>query len=286
MTAEYRAAAPADETLKRLGHLAELPGTWVGRGFNLISLPDQMDRHANTPFRLKFNATRETLSFSLIGAPIPNRGSLQDDIEFLGLRYLQEVSDASSHEALHVEVGLWLNVPSPAGPASVVRQATIPHGASLLAQGRSSVEDGGPRIDPVSSTPFRTMPSGKQLLSETGNDNDKGYLLQFTATVPPSGVPPEAVQNPNVVLTEAIKEQKIVSTVKLAISSAPDGGIVNIPFLQKNANATSFEAIFWIETVEHPLGYHSLQLQYTQTVILNFQEIDWPHISVATLVKH
>ena len=27
------------------------------------------------------------------------------------------------------------------------------------------------------------------------------------------------------------------------------------------------------------------QLQYTQTVVLNFLGIDWPHISVATLVK-
>jgi hypothetical protein len=32
-------------------------------------------------------------------------------------------------------------------------------------------------------------------------------------------------------------------------------------------------------------GSEFLQLQYTQTVILNFLNIDWPHISVATLVK-
>jgi hypothetical protein len=43
---------------------------------------------------------------------------------------------------------------------------------------------------------------------------------------------------------------------------------------------------FWIETVEHPNGNDQyLQLQYTQTVILNFLDIDWPHISVGTLVK-
>ena len=28
-----------------------------------------------------------------------------------------------------------------------------------------------------------------------------------------------------------------------------------------------------------------MQLQYTQKIILNFLGIDWPHISVATLVK-
>lgn len=29
-----------------------------------------------------------------------------------------------------------------------------------------------------------------------------------------------------------------------------------------------------------------LQLQYTQTVILNFNNVLWPHVSVATLRQH
>ncbi len=60
---------------------------------------------------------------------------------------------------------------------------------------------------------------------------------------------------------------------------------INIPFVTRNANATQMDAIFWIETVKQPDGTETLQLQYTQTVILNFLGIDWPHISVATLVK-
>ena len=72
----------------------------------------------------------------------------------------------------------------------------------------------------------------------------------------------------------------------LEIATSPDGGVENIPFVVTNANAISMKAIFWIEEVEHPHGFgHFLQLQYTQTVILNFLGIDWPHISVATLVK-
>jgi hypothetical protein len=45
------------------------------------------------------------------------------------------------------------------------------------------------------------------------------------------------------------------------------------------------DATFWIETVQQPDGSTFLQLQYTQTVLLNFLGIDWPHISVATLTK-
>jgi hypothetical protein len=69
------------------------------------------------------------------------------------------------------------------------------------------------------------------------------------------------------------------------ISTTPIGGIVNIPFVVSIANATQLDAIFWIETVQQPDGSTFLQLQYTQTVILNFLGINWPHISVATLVK-
>ena len=40
-----------------------------------------------------------------------------------------------------------------------------------------------------------------------------------------------------------------------------------------------------IEVVEGPLDSEFLQLQYSQTVVLNFEKINWPHVSVATLVK-
>ena len=44
-------------------------------------------------------------------------------------------------------------------------------------------------------------------------------------------------------------------------------------------------ATFWIETVKKPGGGHFLQLQYTQLVILDFNGLSWPHVSVATLRK-
>lgn len=32
-------------------------------------------------------------------------------------------------------------------------------------------------------------------------------------------------------------------------------------------------------------GQQFLQLQYTQTVLLNFADLSWPHVSIATLRK-
>jgi hypothetical protein len=69
------------------------------------------------------------------------------------------------------------------------------------------------------------------------------------------------------------------------------GGIENIPFLQTNADAATMFATFWIEEISAPSQF--LQLQYVQTVFLNFPilgvtpvaNLSWPHVSVATLQK-
>jgi hypothetical protein len=276
-----------------LGLLADLAGTWVGTGFTLISLPDFDSRPPSTgpaPFRLKLNATVEILELDPIGGVVPNRGSTgQLDIKISGLRYLQRVSDAVTNEALHIEPGLWLNVGAtavPTGRPTVVRQGTIPHGNSLLALGEPPTPvNSGPRIDPVDSTPTKNPDFPPPL--------GPAYLAPFDNPPLPPGFTLPMVKNPNLALLAAISGQNITRTVVLPISTAAPaggpatrvGGIVNMPFDVSNANATRLDAIFWIETVEQVNGSSFLQLQYTQTVTLNFLGIDWPHISVATLVK-
>jgi hypothetical protein len=302
----FRAAAPASITLDRLGPLGELPGTWVGRGFNLVALPNGQNGNQPLPFFLKLNTTTETLNFTKIGGPIPNRGSSQGDIFFVGLHYLQTVSDGVTSELMHLEPGLWLNLPvsaSPNQPQTVARLGTIPHGDSLLAQGNlinnGDPLPGPPQIQPVDSTPFTLDPT----TGARKNDANPAYLAPFQnpASLPP-GITPAIVANPNLVLINAIGTQKITETVVLAVSANPIGGIngtpvappaqpnavgniANIPFVVTNANANAFSAIFWIETVDNGDGTSFLQLQYTQTVILDFIGLKWPHISVATLVK-
>jgi hypothetical protein len=281
-----RASAPVDQRLNQLGPLRELGGTWVGRGFNLISLPFFDNPAGPQAFRLKLNATRETLEFNQIGGRVPNRGSTgQDDINLFGFTYLQRISDSISSAAMHIEPGLWLNVPKttvPDLPATIVRQGSIPHGTSIMALGTIiPTVNGGPKINPVDSTPVRN-PAGAPLSA--------AYLTPFADPTLPPGFKPPYLKNPNLALEEAILGQNIVKTEVLSVSTVSPlvpnfSGVLNIPFLVSNANATRMEAIFWIETVHQPDGSRFMQLQYTQTVILNFLGIDWPHISVATLVK-
>lgn len=284
-----------------LGPLADLTGTWIGSGFTLISLPDFDPKLPSTgpkPFRLKLNSTVEILEFDPIGAEVPNRGSTipnssagQLDINIFGLRYLQRIADSVTRQPLHIEPGLWLNVPPttvPPSPATVVRQGTIPHGNSLLALGIAPPPlplPGGPRIGVVDSTPTKNPPDGTPF--------GPHYLDPFNNPPLPPGFQLPFVKDLNLALKGAIQGQNIVKTVTLSISTAAPaggpatqvGGIVNMPFDVSNANATRLDAVFWIETVQNPDGSTFLQLQYTQTVILNFLAIDWPHISVATLTK-
>jgi hypothetical protein len=93
------------------------------------------------------------------------------------------------------------------------------------------------------------------------------------------------VHDMNQALIDAIEGQEIVGNTALDVTTMPIGGIVNIPFVTVNANATRMSSTFWIETVQRKDGSQFLQLQYTQTVILNFLDIDWPHVSVATLIR-
>jgi hypothetical protein len=291
----FRASPTLDHTQSALGLLGNLPGTWVGNGFNLIARPD---RNHGRPFLLELNVTVETLEFTAIGGSIPNRGSLQDDVTLHAVHYFQRVTNSLDNGALHLEPGLWLHVPAttaPRGKESYVRQASIPHGDSVLAQSTFfTTLLRAPDIQPVDSTPFRgAVPDLHGTSASPITDvSDPGYLDAYKMTpLPVDFLPPAlnaaaVVKNPTLVLLAALTGQLIVQTNVISVSTTPVGGIVNIPFVTTNADAVRLDAVFWIEIVKGP-GKQTefLQLQYLQRVILDFSGIHWPHISVATLVK-
>ena len=283
-----------------LGPLSELPGTWKGNGFNQIWRPF---RGTSDRF-LELNLTEETLTFSHSIGSIPNRGLLQADTELFGIHYLQQVTDKLAKTGIHVEPGFWVTVPAttnPAEAATVVRMASIPHGTTVNAQGSSLVVNGGPRIDPVSIRPFPVggaPPPNTAVSFPPFNEADLAVPTALRLPSPiPASITQAMVNNPNSILTAAIAGQTITQTTVPIINTtaAPPltgGGTDNISFLKgagggPNADAAQMSAIFWIEHVaahgSHPAF---LQLQYSQTVLLNFNGLSWPHVSVATLRKH
>jgi hypothetical protein len=297
----------AEVTAAQLGPLAELPGTWVGQGFNAIWRPH--DLTSGQDRFLELNLTDETIVFSTIAGPIPNRGLAMPDINMFGVHYLQQINQRGQPTAgLHIEPGIWANVPqtsNPAEPPSVVRMASIPHGTVINAQGVAQVIPGGPQVIPDNNIlPFffgAPAPSNNDFnnVALTFPELDLSIPTQFRFD---PGVTQQMVQNPNSVIQQALEDSLAGTNMKsrtfLHVSTTNSiirggGGTANTAFLDAaqiqgagNANASSAEATFWIETIAGTDGKpDTLQLQYTQLVMLDFNGIHWPHVTVSTLVK-
>jgi hypothetical protein len=137
-----------------LGVLEQLIGTWKGSGFNTVWRPN------HTPGQdrfLELNLTQETLAFTEIPGTIPNRGFLQGDLFMLGVTYLQTIQDANLGSGLHLEPGVVLLIPpttDPSLPTTLARLASIPHGATILAQGEFTEIAGAPDIPAINIDPF------------------------------------------------------------------------------------------------------------------------------------
>lgn len=278
-----------NEVVPDLGPLSRLVGTWTGKqGWNLIAVPKPGNPDG---FTLLVRPYYETITFTPLGVLVPDRGA-SEILNIYGLEYSLKVSDLLTNEPLHLENGMWLYTNDPQAPdaPTIVRQAAVPHGNSVLALGTSNQIDGPPDISELDAFPI-------------GNPDPPRFGYTDPYMAPPPEVPGQPAfrsSDANYVLREAIADQKILSTLTLSVSTqAPGGGgIVNIPFIQKNANATTFAATYWIETVVNPVtGEQFDQLQYSQQTNLEFIKcggdcspggsglIVWPHVNVNTLVR-
>ncbi|WP_019881723.1 MULTISPECIES: heme-binding protein [unclassified Methylophilus] len=298
-----------------LGPLSLLPGVWKnlpslpGRGWNLIALPFATPRDSQFPFnyRLLMNQYNEELRFSLIDKGIPNRGinrtnsgTVESDQLLVALDYEQSIVQIAADDApnsslagnpgaaIHHEPGLWLHILNETESGlDIARLATIPHGDSVLAMGRASTIDGPPNIPDISG-----LPTGVR--ADINNNPYLGPYKAFHGTNKFRGLFDPAT--PNDLLREANTGVKITRTTILDVDTdIPTGGISNIPFIVKQANATSMRSTFWIQELSDldESGKPKLRLQYSQTVMLDFFPrtdgtsglIRWPHISINTLEK-
>jgi hypothetical protein len=276
-----------------LGPLAGLAGTWSGQGFNAIWRPHR----GSSDHFLELNVTNDQIDLQVINGQIPNRGLLTPQIFMHGLTYLQQISDANVSvngipAGLHIEPGVWINVPSttdPQEPATVARLASIPHGTTITIQGTVTTASGGPSIPAVSLTPFneghpnQTIDFPEQHLNQSTPFRTSGAGL--------TGIIQAMLDNPNSVLTK--NPPNVTTTTRLHVSTTPGvpdvgGGTSNTAFLVgtkdgPNADPAHVAATFWLQTLAGET--EPTRLQYSQVVLLNFNQISWPHITVATLTK-
>lgn len=287
-----RLGRDAQTSVAELGPLADLVGVWIGtQGWELIAVPEGAPG-GKEGFTFIARPYAEIVSFTPIGAPVPNRGGPAGEMFITGLMYDMRIADLVTNEPLHLETGMWLNLSDVQGGTPpdqpIVRSASIPHGDSVLALGTSSETAGPPAIQ---------LPSG---VPDAGPKAPLGYADAWQVKVP-SPCDPKVQFNPaipNQVLVDAIAGLNVSQTTTLSVSTDGGGGILNIPFVDANANATRFACDYWIETIEAtpPSGgspERVQQLQYSQQTNIEFlpqfgnpdQLIIWPHVNVNTLRK-
>ena len=327
-----RGAPPPQE----LGPLEQLLGIWTGNGtgWNMIALPFQNapSSPAGFKFRLLMNQYDEQLRFDFVDDNVPNRGlSRPGDPDFdqfvVTLDYQQRIAQVVAEDRphsgeagasglpIHHEPGLWLydknrkakddqiegdNVTEVT--LDVARLASIPHGNSVLALGRSEQHVGMPEIPPLSG-----LPSGRfedvrtpdyDFKSDPYLEPYKHYIdSPFMGNVADPVFPGFSPADMNDILRFANKGVTVVRTTTLTVDSTrKTGGITNAPFSVREAEPVNMKSTFWIQELEEKdeAGKPRLRLQYSQVVMLHFfrpREDEfpglavWPHISIATLEK-
>lgn len=293
---------------KDLGPLQLLPGTWKntsslgGRGWNAIALP-----FADPPlnYRLLVNQYNEELKFTIVDKAVPNRGIRHEDGDIeeadqfvVTLDYEQIITQVAAADrpdsglagkpgaVIHHEPGLWLHMTNETtNGLDIARLGTVPHGDSLLALGTSEEIDGGPIIPDVNGLPIG---AGQDLsspyLAPYRHFHDNPFEDLFDPTRPAE------------LLKDANQGVRIAKTTVLSVDTAVEtAGIVNLPFIVKQANAASMKSTFWIQELEETdaQGKPKLRLQYLQVILLDFFPrrdgfpglVRWPHISINTMEK-
>lgn len=274
-----RRGVGAVSQLDKFGPLAELVGKWVGtgNGWNVIAVPD-----AKNIFNLEVHQFNETINVRMGATTVPNKGGPAGLQITRALEYDLSVTQVGTGAGLHIENGMWLMIDDSGTPDStdtpIVRQSIVPHGNSILMLGKAFVDAGPPQISKISTLP---------LDSKHQQITNAGYIQQYRdlakKAVSNNGFPD--VLNPNQTLIDALAGQTVSSTITLDVSTDNEGGITNIPFLDKHADAVSFASTLWIETITDSQGNQKQQLQYSQLTLIFFDDVFWPHVDVNTLVK-
>ena len=322
-----------------------LAGTWTSeaQGWNLIALPVGPKK-----FRLLMNQYGETLKFGLADLCVPNRGAAEtapdqhiDAIAYEQIIVQKAVADfpatkliAPNGNGIHHEPGFFLQLLDHVTKGhteevkkgvlekgdevklTIARQASIPHGNSVLAMGTIRKFDGPPKtgteqnpqdMNPENATPERIKDRSfitNSYLAPYKHFEDNHFLGNVEdskKTKFPGLFPKDA----NAILKFALSkfESRVKKTTVLHFDTKyrnknlTNTPISNIPFVQREANVTEMHADFWIMELDKHDESEPTEfiMQYSQTVYLEFFESDdkdekgklirWPHVSINTLRK-
>lgn len=270
-------------------------GQTTPSGWNVISVP------GGSGFVFEVIPYVESLKFSTVGVQAGNRGPVFDgkeaDQTIYGLFYEQQITSLCDSDfchrrrlgkdtVIHAETGMFLYIKDFSGGYSIARLSTIPHGNAVLAMGTSDkkLTPGTDFFYEISAAATNLDGSPIQILGY--NDQIIGER-QFSAF--PQATPNAFLKSTlQTIVGQGVLES--MTTLKMSTTTPnASGGILNIPFIQKNATAASMDATFWLQAISG--GAETELLQYSQTINLAFPAVgtatplNWPHITVSTLKR-
>jgi len=125
------------------------------------------------------------------------------------------------------------------------------------------------------------------------DENDPGSNKIYTQRILANDLYPYCVR-PDMRLRDTLSGQNVANYVLIQMSSkmktGAQGGILNVPFVNRFVPTVEVDFRMWIETVIED-GKEILQLQYEQIIFFEFDfgndggTTSWPHIQVNTLRK-
>ncbi len=204
---------------------------------------------------------------------------------------------------------------------SISRSGVIPHGSTITLlgdiapNGSNYLIDGSPKFPSgdaawqtdhlaISQTmggagaspahPINLDQPAPAWVHETLTDqNDPGSNKIYTQRILADNLYPYSVR-PDLRLRDTLSGQNVANHVLVQMSSkkstGAQGGILNVPFVNRFVPTVEVDMSIWIETVIED-GKEILQLQYEQIVFFEFDfgndggTTSWPHIQVNTLRK-
>ncbi len=293
-----------------------------GRGWNLIALPF-FESGQRRNYRLLMNQYNEVLSFKFIDDKVPNRGITRDangnvsnaDQLVAALDYEQMIAQIRAKDSagsdlagpddlpIHHEPGFFLHMKEQQiNGFDIGRLATIPHGDAATALGRSRTFDGPPSIPHLAGFPEGVAGNIADAVNRATDPGDYLHPYQMFTADPFKGVIPDTVPFPGFSPADANHllsiglPPNVVRTTELPLDTdVMEAGIVNIPFIVRQANAAVMRSTFWIMELDEmdANGNPRLVLAYSQFIFLDFFPrfdgrpglIRWPHISINMMEK-